>query len=111
MMINESHPSNFCLVLVTAASEAEARTIAEVLVTEKLAACVNLYPITSVYTWQSQLHQEPEWQLTIKTHGSRFESLKARVEELHSYEVPEVIAIPIQTGSDPYLNWIATSVQ
>jgi periplasmic divalent cation tolerance protein len=111
MMIDESHPSEFCLVLVTAGSEAEAKTIAEALVTEKLAACVNLYSITSVYTWQSQLQQDPEWQLTIKTHGSRFESLKARVQELHSYEVPEVIAIPIQSGSEPYLNWIAASVQ
>jgi periplasmic divalent cation tolerance protein len=111
MMIDASQPSNFCLVLVTAGSEAEAKTIAQALVTEKLAACVNLYPITSVYNWQSQLHQDPEWQLTIKTHGSRFESLKARVQELHSYEVPEVIAIPIQSGSEPYLNWIAMSVQ
>jgi periplasmic divalent cation tolerance protein len=111
MMIDESHLSNFCLVLVTAGSEAEAKTIAQALVTEKLAACANLYPITSIYTWQSQLHQDSEWQLTIKTHGSRFESLKARVQELHSYEVPEVIAIPIQAGSESYLNWIATSVQ
>lgn len=110
-MINASHPVDSCLVLVTAGSEAEAKTIAQVLVTEKLAACVNLYPITSIYTWQSQLHQELEWQLTIKTQESCFAALQARVQELHSYDVPEVIAIPIQAGSESYLNWIATSVQ
>jgi periplasmic divalent cation tolerance protein len=107
----DSHPANFCLVLVTAGSETEAKTIAQALVTEKLAACVNLFPITSFYTWQSQLQQGPEWQLTIKTQSSCFEALQTRVQELHSYEVPEVIAIPLQAGAEPYLNWIATSVQ
>lgn len=100
-----------CIVLVTAASETEAIAIAQALVTEKLAACVSLSPITSVYTWQDQLHQEAEWQLIIKTQMSRFAALQTRVQALHSYDVPEIIAVPIQAGSESYLQWIAKMVQ
>lgn len=100
----------YCLVLVSAASEAEARAIATTLVQEKLAACVSLMPITSIYTWDNQVQQSPEWQLLIKTAQRCLEALERRVQTLHSYEVPEIIAIPIQSGALPYLNWIASSV-
>ncbi|HEY9828529.1 MAG TPA: divalent-cation tolerance protein CutA [Stenomitos sp.] len=100
----------YCLVLVSAASEAEAQAIATTLVQEKLAACVSLMPITSIYTWDNQVQQSSEWQLLIKTAQRCFEALEQRVQTLHSYEVPEIIAIPIQSGALPYLNWIASSV-
>lgn len=80
---------NFGLVLVTAASEAEAENLAKSLVENKLAACVSLSPIRSVYSWQGEIHSESEWQLLIKTNLAKFEALKTKIQELHSYEVPE----------------------
>jgi periplasmic divalent cation tolerance protein len=101
---------NFGIVLVTPASETEAEHIAKFLVEHKLAACVSLSPIRSIYTWQGEIHSESEWQLLIKTDLAKFEALKTKVQELHSYEVPELIAIPIIAGSDAYLNWIGQSL-
>ncbi|MDY6937340.1 MAG: divalent-cation tolerance protein CutA [Cyanobacteriota bacterium] len=94
------------LVLVTASSEAEAETIARTLVEEKLAACTTLMPVRSIYTWQGEVQDDREWQLIIKTDLARFQALEARVQQLHSYEVPEIIAIDLAAGSTPYLNWI-----
>jgi periplasmic divalent cation tolerance protein len=98
------------VVLVTAASREEAEAIAQTLVQERLAACVNFMPIQSVYTWQGKVHQEEEWQLVIKTDLNQFADLEAKIREIHSYEVPEIIALPILVGSQPYLNWIAERV-
>jgi periplasmic divalent cation tolerance protein len=99
--------TGFGVVLVTASSQAEAQAIARALVEEKLAACVSLTAIESIYTWQGQLHQEPEWQLVIKTDLANYKALEARIQQLHSYDVPEIIAIPIVAGSQPYLVWIS----
>jgi periplasmic divalent cation tolerance protein len=99
--------TGFGVVLVTASSQAEAQAIACTLVEEKLAACVSMAAIESIYSWQGQLHQEPEWQLVIKTDLANYKTLEARIQQLHSYDVPEVIAIPILAGSQPYLAWIA----
>jgi periplasmic divalent cation tolerance protein len=104
--MTDSSVSEYCLVWVSAASEAEAIAIARALVEAKLAACASITPITSVYTWQSQLCQAQEWQLSIKTKRSCFDALKQRVTELHSYDVPEIIATPIEAGSPAYLSWI-----
>ena len=100
-------PSQYGIVLVTASSQAEAESIANVLVQERLAACVSLMPIRSVYTWKGELHQDEEWQLVIKTHLAQFEALAAKVRSIHSYEVPEIIALPLVNGSQPYLAWIS----
>jgi periplasmic divalent cation tolerance protein len=100
---------NFCLVLVTAGSEAEAETIAQFLVKNKLAGCVSLSPIRSIYSWQGEMRSDSEWQLVIKTDLAKFEDLKTQVQELHSYEVPEIIAIPIVAGSKAYLDWLGQS--
>jgi periplasmic divalent cation tolerance protein len=102
--------SNFGVVLVTAGSEMEAEAIAKSLVENKLAACVSLSPIRSIYTWQGEIHSDSEWQLLIKTDLAKFEALKTKVRELHSYEVPEIIAIPIVAGSEAYLDWIGQSI-
>ncbi|MBD1913730.1 MULTISPECIES: divalent-cation tolerance protein CutA [unclassified Leptolyngbya] len=95
------------LVLVTAGTEAEARAIAQALVSERLAACVNLFPVQSTYRWQGEVQQDAEWQLFIKTDLQRFAELEARICALHSYEVPEIIALPIQAGSALYMAWLA----
>jgi periplasmic divalent cation tolerance protein len=95
------------LILVTAGSETEAETIAKTLVEERLVACVNIIsPIRSLYRWEEKVADEREWLLIIKTPASHFSVVEARVKALHSYQVPEVIAVPIQAGSEAYLRWI-----
>jgi periplasmic divalent cation tolerance protein len=103
--------TNYGLVLVTAGSQPEAETIAIALVESGLAACVNILPVRSVYMWKGEINQEQEWQLLIKTDISQFSTLEAKVRELHSYEVPEIIALPILAGSQPYLNWISAAIK
>lgn len=98
---------NYGVVLVTASSQKEAETIASSLIETKLAACVNLLPIHSIYIWQGKIHSDSEWQLIIKTDLSLFSQLEKKILELHSYEVPEIIALPIIAGSQPYLQWIS----
>jgi len=103
--------STFGVVLITAASQTEAEAIARELIQAKLAACVGLMPVRSIYTWQGEVHQDAEWQLLIKTDLQQFAALEARVRSIHSYEVPEIIALPILQGSPPYLQWMAEQMQ
>lgn len=103
-------PSEFIMVFVTASTATEAQAIAQVLITEKLAACVALSPIESIYHWQGEVERSPEWQLMIKTHQSRFSVLETRIKSLHSYEVPEIIALPMSHGSPEYLQWLKSTV-
>lgn len=110
-MDRNSDLAGYGVVLVTAGSRAEAEAIATALVNSQLAACVSLVPIHSVYTWQGVLHQEEEWQLLIKTDLAQFQTLETKIRELHSYEVPEIIALPIVAGSQPYLQWISEQVK
>jgi periplasmic divalent cation tolerance protein len=108
--LSTAQQQQYCVVLVSVPSEEAAMAIAQSLVQEKLAACVSLAPIKSIYAWQDQIHTEPEWQLTIKTTQNSFGALHNRILELHSYEVPEILAIPVQAGSAMYLNWIDANV-
>jgi periplasmic divalent cation tolerance protein len=99
------------LVLSTAASEAEARKIAQALVERKLAACVNIVPkIVSVYKWQGRVESADEHLLIIKTTRKCGEKVMTAVRELHSYELPECLAIAVDSGSQEYLRWLAESV-
>jgi len=98
------------VVLVTAESQEQARAIASALVKEHYAACVSVMPVQSVYTWENEVHNDPEWQLMIKTDLNQFSQLETRICELHSYDVPEIIALPIQAGLSSYLNWIGEMV-
>jgi periplasmic divalent cation tolerance protein len=102
---------NYGVVLVTAASQAEAEMIAELLITSKLAACVNLLPVRSIYSWKGELCRDQEWQLIIKTRLDQFPNLEAKVREVHSYETPELIALPIVAGSQGYLEWVKGQVE
>ncbi|MFQ5903513.1 MAG: divalent-cation tolerance protein CutA, partial [Candidatus Binatia bacterium] len=86
----------------------EGDRLAHALVEERLAACVNrVRPVQSIYRWQGQVEQNEEELLIIKTKGELFDRLKKRVQELHSYSVPEIIALPILEGSEGYLKWLA----
>jgi periplasmic divalent cation tolerance protein len=100
------------VVLVTCGSLKEARTIARSLVERKLAACVNLLPtaIESVYRWRGKLDSAREFLLIVKTTRRRFKAVQKEIRRVHSYEVPEVIALPIVSGSRDYLNWVTESV-
>ncbi len=94
-------------VLVTVDSQAEAERIARALVTEQLAACVNIVgPITTIYRWQGTIEHGQELLLIIKTRAALFQDLERRVKALHSYDNPEVIALPITAGSAAYLDWL-----
>lgn len=109
--MNPNDVTHYGVVLVTASSQQEAEALATSVVTSQLAACVNIFPLRSIYSWQGQLHNEQEWQMLIKTDLSLFAALEAKIRELHSYEVPEIIALPIADGSAPYLGWISEQVQ
>jgi periplasmic divalent cation tolerance protein len=100
------------VVLVMCGSRREARKIARALVERRLAACVNEMgaPVRSVYRWKGKVETAREFLLAIKTTKGRFAALRAAVLELHSYDVPEVIALPVVEGSRAYLEWIAESV-
>jgi periplasmic divalent cation tolerance protein len=100
------------IVLCSAGSEDEARKIAHHLVEQRLAACVNIVPrMESIYRWQGKLESSGEWLLLIKTTVERFPAVRDAIRDLHSYELPECIAISIEDGSSGYLEWIAQSVK
>lgn len=94
------------IFLVTAANLNEAKSIAETLVSERLAACVSFYPLTSVYRWKEKIHCDDEVQLVIKANVNQSQIIIARVKELHSYDVPEIVAIPFADGLPAYLSWM-----
>lgn len=99
------------IVLTTAGSREEAKKIAHALVELRLAACVNILgPIHSVYRWQGQVESAAEHLLLIKTTASLFDAVAAAIRELHSYDLPECIQLPIEAGSAEYLKWIEDSV-
>jgi periplasmic divalent cation tolerance protein len=98
----------FVVVLVTTGSAEEAQRIGRALVTEQLAGCVNVVgPIRSIYRWQGAVEEAEERLLIIKARAADLAALEARVRALHSYDVPEVLALPVTAGSEDYLAWLA----
>ena len=103
--------SDHAVVLTTAGSRAEATEIAAALVERRLAACVNVLPnVVSTYRWEGAVRTDEEWLLVVKTRAERFEEVRLAIRELHSYEQPEVILLPIAKGDPGYLAWIDASV-
>ncbi len=102
----------YVLVLTTLPADADARAFAQGIVSERLAACVNLLPLMeSIYRWEGKVESEPERQVVVKTTRERVEDLWERVRELHPYDVPEFVVVPIVDGNDAYLRWVAESTQ
>jgi periplasmic divalent cation tolerance protein len=100
------------VVLSTCDSEEEAKRLARHLVEHHLAACVNILPgARSVYRWKGKIEDASEFVLIIKSSRPLFPALRAELEKAHSYEIPEVIALPILDGSEPYLNWLDSELQ
>ena len=108
----EQAMSRKLLVFVTCGTRREANRLARALVHAKLAACVNILPgsIHSVYRWKGKVETAKETLLLVKTTQARFRALEARIRSPHSYETPEIIALPIVDGSKPYLRWLQDSV-
>ncbi|MCH8055880.1 MAG: divalent-cation tolerance protein CutA [Deltaproteobacteria bacterium] len=99
--------SGLIVVYVTVGSSAEGDRLAHALVEERLAACVSrIRPVQSIYRWQGQVERSEEELLIIKTKSGLFDRLKKRVKDLHSYSVPEIIALPITEGNEDYLKWL-----
>ena len=101
------------VVLVTCGSAKEARRIARRLVEQRLAACVNILevPVRSIYRWKGNVESATERLLIIKSSRKRFAALQRAVQKLHSYDVPEIIALLIESGSHDYLSWIDESIR
>ena len=109
MMIGNGE--RYRVVMVTCASAGEARRIARSVVEKKLAACANILPaIESIYRWKGKVERAREVPIVIKTTAVRLGELEEEVKRLHSYEVPEFIAMPITAGSNEYLRWVGDSV-
>ena len=102
----------FTLILSTASSKEEAQESARALVDRRLVACVNIVgPIDSIYRWKGEVENSQEFLLLMKTEGDRFEEVQEAIKGLHSYEVPEVVQVPIEKGLPAYLEWISESVK
>lgn len=101
----------FYVVLVTTKDQSEAKRIVEQLVSEKFVACANIVPsVSSTYWWKGKIEHADEALVVMKTSNEKLERLIARIKELHSYEVPEILALPIEHGLPEYLKWLKESL-
>lgn len=96
----------YSIVLTTCAARDEAERIASHLLNNKLAACVQISKITSYYTWKGRTHKDPEYRLLIKTQKKLYRKIEDCIIDMHSYQVPEIIQIPVQTGLQKYFDWV-----
>ena len=103
--------TQYCLVYVTAKDEEEASVIGKALVGEKLAACVNIHPIKSIFRWQGAISQEDEMAILAKTRAELVDEVMSRVKELHSYEVPCIVVLTLEKGNPDFLEWISQSTK
>jgi len=99
----------YCLIYITAGDEAEAREIGRTLMEEKLVACVNFHPIKSIFWWEGKMQEEEEVAILVKTRAELADRVIERVKELHSYEVPCIVSLPIEKGYSDFLQWIEES--
>lgn len=101
---------SFALIYITHANEAEAMRVSQHLLTQKLVACANIFPITSAYWWQCAIQNEAEWVSIVKTPLEKYESVKMEVEKVHPYEVPCILKITVE-ANEAYEKWIRDSVE
>jgi len=101
-----NNESDFSIIIATTADKESAKEIAKLLVEKRLAACVQMFPIESIYLWKENICQDSEITLFIKSKTEMFEKIKTAILEKHTYEVPEIIQIPITNGLPEYLKWI-----
>ncbi len=101
-------PTPFALVMTTCGGKADAELIATTLVEKRLAACVQMFPIASVYRWEGALQKAEEWMLLGKIRAADYADVEAAIAAVHPYSTPEIIEISIEKGAQAYLNWIAS---
>ena len=101
-------PTPFALVMTTCGGKANAELIATLLVEKRLAACVQMFPIASVYRWENALQKAEEWMLLGKIRAADYADVEAAIAAVHPYSTPEIIEIGIEKGAQAYLNWIAS---
>lgn len=106
--MNQATASDYGVLLTTVPNREEAQLIARLLIDEKLAACVQLLPVESFYVWQGKTQNEAEILLLVKTRSALFDPAIARIKAVHSYSVPEIVAMPFTAGFAGYLDWIDT---
>lgn len=100
----------YAVALVAVGNGDQARSIAHALVEQRLAACVQIMPIESVYTWEGEVRHDDELLLLVKTRSELFPALEGAVRSLHEYEVPEILMIEVTAGHNPYLTWLDTAL-
>ncbi len=109
-MAKKGNQEEFVLILVTTNSQEEGLSMAHALVDSRLAACVNIISgLRSIYRWKGKIWDEGEFLLLIKTRLALFEQVEGKIKEIHTYEVPEIIGVPIAQGFGTYLNWLRES--
>ncbi|MEU3558471.1 divalent-cation tolerance protein CutA [Kitasatospora sp. NPDC006786] len=99
--------SDFLVVTTTHDDETKARALAAKVIGERLAACAQVYPVRSVYWWEGEVRSGDEWRIDFKTRAELAGPLSTFIGEQHSYDVPEVVAVPVVAGAESYLNWIS----
>lgn len=99
--------ADYSLVVTTTGSKESARALAAILLTNRLAACVQILPVESHYIWKDSIEQDEEYALHIKTKTENFPALRDAIRKVHDYDVPEIIRIDITGGDQPYLDWIS----
>jgi periplasmic divalent cation tolerance protein len=105
-------PMSYVVVIITTPNKEDAVKIVRSLLKERLIACANIVgPVSSLFWWQGKIDEENEFLVFMKSHKNLFERISERVMEIHSYDVPEIIALPIIEGSPPYLGWLKTFLQ
>ncbi len=107
----DTHQTGFVVVITTTDKEQESESLTEVIIREKLAACAQILPIRSRYWWKGSVETADEWQIQFKTTAALREPLVCRIVQLHSYETPEVVCLPITAGNEAYLQWVHDSTQ
>jgi periplasmic divalent cation tolerance protein len=104
--------SRFIVIFSTAGNSEEASRIAEKLVSDRLVACVNIVPgIQSIYWWKDGVQKDQEVLMVMKTKKSKYQDVERAIKSLHSYEVPEIISIPLENGFEGYLKWIEDTLK
>jgi periplasmic divalent cation tolerance protein len=103
--------TDYTIITTTYPDKDSAKTAAKILVEQKLAACVQLLPIDSIYSWQGKICEESEVMLLIKTRTALFNEVAEAIKSNHSYQVPEIVQIPIIGGSSEYLGWIGDEIR
>jgi periplasmic divalent cation tolerance protein len=101
-----SSSSQYSIVLTTTSSKKDAEKIIQALLTAKLAACIQVYEIKSYYTWKEKINEDSEQLLLIKAKADLYPEIEASIKANHTYEIPEIIQVPIVNGSEGYLNWV-----